>query len=117
MAGRASCVLALATHLAVAASVWPTEREALTVSPGGLAQALAVAEVCPTFSWSASDGGLGYDLAIYTVGEEGRLEPFLEVTIPGAATSFTPAPPRCLLPGDTYAWAVRSKSVEGEGEW
>ena len=87
------------------------------VSPGTSAGTV-IGEVCPTFSWGAADGAEAYELVVYALKEDGEvLEQALAERISGAATSWTPALESCLAPGGRFAWAVRSITTDGAGDW
>ena len=86
----------------------------VAVSPGSTDSVTAAPGSCPTFSWSGVTGAPGYELAVVRLGEAPEA-PALRATVPGGATSWTPAGDRCLAPG-RYGWTLR---VTGDppGEW
>jgi hypothetical protein len=117
-------VLVAATAAAVSAI-----QVAQPVSPGGVRAFPALENRCPTFSWTAVDGARGYELVVYplpdreallaTSAESAKaqldgLRPALRVLLPARASSWTPSGAGCLVAGESYAWAVRTRSAGGE---
>lgn len=90
----------------------------LPISPGGVTPPLAT-RVCPTFSWGAAAGALGYELAIYPEPGAGAAlgEPLVVAEIDAPALSWTPSGEYCLEPGQHYLWYVRGRDAAGTGAW
>ena len=105
-----AAVLVLAANAAGA-----TQDRPVTVSPGGSSRVEAAAAHCPTFSWGGVGDARSYEIVIYELAADdvtaqsvaGR-RPTLGVTVPGSASSWTPAADRCLAGGISYVWFVRA---------
>jgi hypothetical protein len=89
----------------------------LAVSPGSQTAASAAAVSCPTFSWSAADDAMAYELVVYRVKDNGELEAVLEAHAPRGATSWTPSARECPGAGQQFAWAIRSSGGARVGAW
>ncbi len=118
--------LTLAVFLCLAAAVAATAADRpVTVSPGGLAVVEVAPNHCPTFSWGGVDEARSYEIVGYTLTAAERTaesiagrNPALGVTVPGAASSWTPAADRCLAGGVSFVWFVRALHTDGTvGEW
>ena len=101
-------------------------RTPIAVSPGGTDGFLEVESRCPTFSWSEVPGASGYELVVYrvdrdllfSVSEDLHLaDPTLQIRLPAAALSWTPAAAGCFERGERYVWFLRSNRPGGETEW
>jgi len=95
------------------------------VSPGEIDWATPVEVRCPTFSWTAVDGAVGYELVIYALpaapDDPRAADPMgaVKVTaqrLPRGATSWTPSLAGALAPWVTHAWFVRAVLSEADGE-
>jgi hypothetical protein len=99
--------------------------------PGGVSPGLAnrIVETggrCPTFSWQEVPDAAGYEMVAYalpdgvepatiTSVELGPEAEVLYVSVPGAATTWTPALEQCLAPGGSYVWFVRGIFEDNNG--
>lgn len=105
----------------VAGLAWqPAGAALVAVSPGETDRIVQAASGCPTFSWSASPGATGYELAVLRLdrGEEPELVWRREVE--GSATSWSPSRSECLAAGGRYAWTVRALGADAaaaDSEW
>jgi len=109
-----AAVLVLASGPALA----QTPGGPLTVSPGAVERFATASQPCPTFSWTAVEGALAYEVALYRVDAEGALAgPLFERTVPAGATSWTPSADGCPEPGGRYAWVVRTAEGRTSGPW
>ena len=93
-----------------------------SVSPGGVTGVTTIEQRCPTFSWGSMPGASAIELAVFRMPEGDDLalegvEPFLRQRLPGGASSWTPAKPRCLEPGGRYAWIVMADGAEATSRW
>lgn len=104
---------------ATGGAAWAQRSEA--VSPGRPDEVVAIAQTCPSFSWSAVDDAVRYDLVVFVLSDDGAAEadrhPVLETSLPGSALSWTPSLDMCLEAGREYAWFVRAIDSLGGGEW
>jgi len=90
----------------------------LPVSPGAADRSVELATACPTFSWSAVEGALAYELALLDVSDAESPLVVLSHRVEGAALAWSPARAECLPPGREYAWLVRADlAASGLGEW
>lgn len=110
-----SCALVLSIFLGTTtAGLLPALPPPTTVSPGEIERWAPSASICPTFSWAAIAGAVGYELRVVEL-QPGRLEDeaseVIARRIDGAATSWTPAGGECLTAGRFYAWF---ESLNGE---
>lgn len=93
----------------------------VSLSPGSVNR-IAPVTACPTFSWTPVAGAEKHKLVVYGVegtdafAEDGA-EPHLQISLPGAAASWTPSLDGCLSAGRTYAWAVRAVGSQRLSEW
>lgn len=115
---RIGCTLTLGLGLAIAAA--PAFGRVAAVSPGDAGREVEAASACPTFSWSASEGASGYELAVFRI--DGSDEPALLFTkqVEGSATSWSPSRDACLPPGGSYGWTVRARGTgapDGSESW
>lgn len=114
-----SSVLVVAWLLGAGGTAWAQRSEA--VSPGRTDEIVGIADICPSFSWSAAGDAIRYDLVVFALDEKGAAEgdvpPVLETSVPGSALSWTPSLDQCLEAGRAYAWFVRAIDPLGEGEW
>jgi hypothetical protein len=110
--------LAWAFGIPLQASVGTDEGRPVGVAPGSWERATAIEGRCPSFSWAAVDGAIGYQLAVYEArgAREGHARPVLLEKLPRGVSGWLPDLDRCLQPG-RYAWAVRAETAEGWGEW
>ncbi len=105
----------------VAGLAWqPAGAALVAVSPGETDRLVQAPSGCPTFSWSASPGATGYELAVLRLdrGEEPELVWRREVE--GSATSWSPSRSECLAAGGRYAWTVRALGADAaaaDSEW
>ncbi len=114
-----TAVLCLAASVAGAVPDRP-----VTVSPGSVATVEAASALCPTFSWGGVDEAQSYEIMVYALAGS-QLEaaapggrPALSATLPGSASSWTPAADRCLAAGTAYVWFVRAVGPgNAAGEW
>ena len=90
---------------------------ALAAPPTPVSPAGAVADPCPTFSWSLEEAARGYEVVIYPVNTRGVVadRPSLTASLPPRVQSWTPPGDRCLEPGGRYAWSIRMVGREDEG--
>ena len=118
-------LFAIAIAIPTLAAAVQTGNPPTAVSPGGETGAV-IQSRCPTFSWSATEGARGYELALYRVEdrEEGDAEAaasadteatattdtelVTRIQLPGGTTGWTPAMSQCLEWGGNYAWSVRA---------
>ena len=119
--GKVFCLSVLC--LAAATASFAAERP-VTVSPGSAATVEATAAHCPTFSWGGVAGAEAYELVVYELKAAPSADslpaepPALRVSVPGAASSWTPPADRCLAYGTPYAWFVRAVGAKGAaGDW
>ena len=113
-------VLCLATAVAAGAIDRP-----VAVSPGGLDAVEPAPSHCPTFSWGGVVRADSYEIVVYGLPATGGAaesvagrRPARAVTVPGAASSWTPAADRCLAGGVSFVWFVRALHTDGTvGEW
>ena len=90
-----------------------------TVSPGALDRFVSVGGRCQTFSWTLVADATGFEISIFAVDpSSGELSGNGRTWyVEGAATSWTPSAEDCLEPGESYAWFVRSRRLQGLSEW
>lgn len=119
-----TAVLPLVLAASLQGAVFPAP---VPVSPGDGTARSVTAQRCPTFSWSGVPGAWGYEIAVFSLGEEAdafAIDPqsgdaLLRVTIPAQASSWTPSLEHCLAAGSRYAWFVRESGGPGRsgGNW
>jgi hypothetical protein len=119
--------LSIFVFLALTISVLSaSEKAPVAVSPASDLGVAAVGESCPTFSWTAVEGAVGFRLEVFgTVSDMGLSYeemasvsyPVLTKEIRGAATSWTPSSDQKLDNGGVYVWYVRSIDALGTGDW
>ena len=89
----------------------------VAVSPGtDKGAGVAIAQTCPSFSWSQVPDALSYELRVFRITDQVE-ETSLEQKISAAALSWTPPLSRCLQAGERYAWTVRAETAEGYTQW
>jgi len=107
-------------------ALYASDKAPVAVSPASDLGIAMVGEGCPTFSWTAVKGAVGYRLELFgTVGDAGLpyeemaslSYPLMTKEIRGAATSWTPSSDQKLNNGGTYVWYVRSIDAQGIGAW
>jgi len=96
------------------------------ISPGSERGVALVAQLCPTFSWTAVDWATGYRVAVfqafgvqipsYEEMAAGGV-PVLSKEIQGRASSWTPSSEEQLSSGSLYVWYVQSADSSGQGTW
>lgn len=110
----------------LASVIFAAEERVVAVSPGSDVGVAMVGQVCPTFSWTAVNGAVGYRVEVFEAVGESRptyvqaamgAPPVLVWEIQGAATSWTPSVDEGLSNGTRYLWYVRAFDGFGEGEW
>jgi hypothetical protein len=116
LAGAVAVSAARAADRAAAGGVWSGPQ---LVSPGGLGHEGSVRSACPSFSWAALPGAVGYDVVVYQVrgrpeGRQPDERAVFRAAVPAGATTWTPDSGTCLEPG-RYGWAVGALEGEGEG--
>ncbi len=114
-------VLAILMLVAYGSQVVPT-----AISPGSERGVALVAQLCPTFSWTAVDWATGYRVAVfqafgvqipsYEEMAAGGV-PVLSKEIQGRASSWTPSSEEQLSSGSLYVWYVQSADSSGQGTW
>jgi hypothetical protein len=130
MKAKSSYTICLVLVLAAATAAADTATQvAQPISPGGARAFPALESRCPTFSWTAVDRAQGYELVVYPLPDReallatsaesaraqlDRLRPALRVLLPARASSWTPSGAGCLVAGESYAWAVRTRLAGGE---
>lgn len=112
------CALVLSVFLGTTtAGSLPALPPPTTVSPGEIERWAPSASICPTFSWAAIAGAIGYELRVVEL-QPGRSEDeaseVIARRIDGAATSWTPAGDECLTAGRFFAWFVRAFEEEAD---
>jgi hypothetical protein len=107
-------------------SVSASQQIPVAVSPGSEVGIAKVAQLCPTFSWTAMDWATAYRVEVFkALGGEvlGHKEmafasyPVLVKEILGAATSWTPSIDEQLNWDDIYVWYVQAIDDSGSGVW
>jgi len=87
----------------------------LTVSPGATDRVTGVEVRCPTFSWQAVSGAVGYEVVVYELPPQTELAAWsleravevLFVELPVGVTAWTPSLERGLARGADHVWFVR----------
>jgi hypothetical protein len=96
------------------------------ISPGSERGVALVAQLCPTFSWTAVDWATGYRVAVFQAFgvqipayEEMAAGggPVLSKEIQGRASSWTPSSEEQLSSGSLYVWYVQAADSLGQGTW
>jgi len=114
---RIRVLVFVALLVGITGSSWGLDHP-MPVSPGAGDRYVSTATRCPTFSWAASQGAEGYELAVVRVHEEGGpTETVLQQSFVGMVTSWTPALDLCFTRGERYAWSVRALDAHGVSEW
>ncbi len=119
---RARTMLAVAgvISLAVASGSWAAPAP-VSVAPGTIERPVAV-DRCPTFHWGIATEARSFELTVYALPPEGRLQPetaleeILHLSLPGAARGWTPPLELCFADG-LYAWSIRALDDRGAGDW
>jgi hypothetical protein len=108
-------VAVLAPSLVVAAPAPAASPQ--PVSPGEPGEVAVVTDRCPSFSWTVPDPSAVAEIAVYAA-VDGVVEdrPVISQRLPAGASSWTPPEGRCLVPGETYGWAVRDPDSDGWSE-
>ncbi|MEE4273917.1 MAG: hypothetical protein V2I67_19725 [Thermoanaerobaculales bacterium] len=112
----------VATVTLISLSALSAELEPLTVSPGATERFTGVEVRCPTFSWQAVPGTVGYEVVVYQLPLQTELAAWsldqavevLFVELPVGVTAWTPSLERGLARGAEHVWFVRG--VMGEDE-
>ncbi len=89
--------------------------EPLTVSPGATDRVTGVEVRCPTFSWQAVPGAVGYEVVAYELPPQAELAAWsldeavevLFVELPVGVTGWTPSVEDGLVRGADHVWFVR----------
>lgn len=113
-------IIALAVPLASASSP-------VGVSPGAPDRVAQVEGRCPTFTWGAVPGAVGYELVVYRLPDESRSrsdgalelsasDEVLFAALPAGANAWQPELADGLDPGGSYVWFVRAVLREEAGE-
>ena len=100
-----------------------SSKAARPVSPGLTDQVTTVDSKCPTFSWTADPDAEAYELVVFELpdaagiehADEQELDPSMVVLleqIERGAQSWTPPLDKCLAPGSSHVWFVRSVRSE-----
>lgn len=111
---------ALAAAVIACSSALAARAVTVAVSPGETDHAVEAASGCPTFSWSASPGATGYELAVLRLDHGEEPEVVWSRTVAGSATSWSPSRRECLEAGGRYAWTVRALGADAaaaDSEW
>jgi hypothetical protein len=99
------------------------------VSPGSRETTTRIEGRCPTFSWTATDRAVGYELVVYdleklpeqaaapTGDSAASVRPHLRIELPARASSWTPPAAHCLEREKAYAWSVRALVDGSESAW
>ena len=114
-------------HLGILVVLFPlltaaSDRAAIprSVSPGEVQRVVPIDSRCPTFSWALVADASEYELLIYTLDEGAReveAAPHTRQTLPGGATTWTPAGGACFTAGESYLWVVRAVMGEKPSAW
>lgn len=113
------CGLTLAVCLVLTAPA-PAVEAPVAVSPATNLGIARVAERCPTFTWGLVAEAGSYELVVFRVPEgttDPEGEPALQVTLPGAASAWTPSLEQCLEAGGRYAWSLRARTGKETSDW
>jgi len=106
-------------------SVFGNTLEPLTVSPGAVDGLTGVEARCPTFSWQAVPGAVGYEVVVYQLPPEAELAEWsldeavevLFVELPVGVTAWTPSLESGLARGAGHVWFVRGVMGDDATEW
>jgi hypothetical protein len=102
------------------------EKAPVAVSPANDVGIARVAQLCPTFSWTAVEGAVAYRVEVYMDLGNAELSheemaarsfPVLIKEIQGAALSWTPSSDEHLSNTGVYAWYVQAIDAYGNGAW
>jgi hypothetical protein len=96
----------------------PAERASVlrVVSPAGTDASPALADACPTFSWTAVPGARGFEVRVYRLEDAALGPPVVRKVLPPGTTLWA-LDGACLIAGGHYGWAVRALAEEGAGRW
>jgi hypothetical protein len=116
----------LSIIISVSTSAQGTDFSPLLVSPGNESDSAIIEQLCPTFSWTAVDWAIRYQVAVFETEVDAQLSyeqmaamkaPWLLREISGRAFSWTPSAIEQLSSGRNYSWYVKAIDQYGNGNW